>query len=573
MASSTISTSTIPSPVPTPTAINFNSNSLSSTSTTTTTTCATPPPQRPLPLPPQPHPNSISNTTKSLPFHNTPSTTTGIDPDTANYYLNSPFSSSSSQSTAASPRQATASLDSLISALKARYIATDHRDDPLQFAADFFNQRLAEERSRWLARQLHSSPLDSPTPVLAKSLSVTKPAPKAPKSPAFSKGPGLAKAMSSAGIHSVAEEDETIGSPTSSSFPSSAKNPPKMASSAKPFGDFGDFGNFGNSFNPDVPPQSHQSDDQPPVPTNYNLNRRTSVSAESLTPTSASQDSWTPPNHPKTQDQLARLRQAVSNNFLFTGLAEEQAETVLAALVEKPIPAKDMRVITQGDVGDYFYVIEEGIFHIFVNSSGSMEPGPEGLGTKVAEVGPGGSFGELALMYNAPRAATVVSTGPSTLWALDRICFRRILMDAAFARRRMYEGFLATVPLLESLTPYERSKIADALETVKYQAGIGIINEGEKGEDFFILEDGIAEVYKNSESNCLKTYTKGDYFGELALLNDAPRAASVIAKTDVKVAKLGKDGFARLLGSLEGIMRRNDYALSQGEGLDPFQKT
>lgn len=50
------------------------------------------------------------------------------------------------------------------------------------------------------------------------------------------------------------------------------------------------------------------------------------------------------------------------------------------------------------------------------------------------------------------------------------------------------------------------------------------------------------------------------YFGELALLNDAPRAASVVSKTDVKVATLGKDGFQRLLGPVEGIMRRNDYS-------------
>jgi cAMP-dependent protein kinase regulator len=56
----------------------------------------------------------------------------------------------------------------------------------------------------------------------------------------------------------------------------------------------------------------------------------------------------------------------------------------------------------------------------------------------------------------------------------------------------------------------------------------------------------------------LKAYGKGDYFGELALLEDKPRAASVISKSEVKVATLGKDGFQRLLGPVEGIMRRDD---------------
>jgi len=170
------------------------------------------------------------------------------------------------------------------------------------------------------------------------------------------------------------------------------------------------------------------------------------------------------------------------------------------------------------------------------------------------------------------RAATVAAISPtSTLWALDRVTFRRILMDSAFQRRRMYETFLEEVKLLSTLKPYERSKIADALETQKYAAGSTIIKEGDKGESFFILESGNAEAYKNGTDEAVKKYKKGDYFGELALLNDAPRAASVIATTEVKLATLGKDGFQRLLGPVESIMRRNDYSKHDDE-VDPLSK-
>ncbi|KAF7714186.1 cAMP-dependent protein kinase regulatory subunit [Penicillium ucsense] len=293
-------------------------------------------------------------------------------------------------------------------------------------------------------------------------------------------------------------------------------------------------------------------------PNNYALGRRTSVSAESLNPTSAGSDSWTPPHHPKTEDQLARLRTAVSGNFLFSHLDDDQFKTVLDALVEKPIPAKDIKVISQGDAGDYFYIVENGHFDIYIHPAGSVQPGPDGMGNKVASTGPGGSFGELALMYNAPRAATVISTdAKSTLWALDRITFRRILMDSAFQRRRMYEAFLEEVPLLSSLKPYERSKIADALEPIKFPAGSTIINEGDPGDAFYLLESGEAEAVKNDVT--VKQYNRGDYFGELALLDDKPRAANVVTKTDVKVARLGRDGFKRLLGPVEDIMRRTDY--------------
>ena len=228
-------------------------------------------------------------------------------------------------------------------------------------------------------------------------------------------------------------------------------------------------------------------------------------------------------------------------------------------------------MISQGDTGDFFYVVEKGSFDVYLNPTGQLQPGPDGMGDKVGHIEAGGSFGELALMYNAPRAATVISAEPGcTLWALDRVTFRRILMESTFARRRMYENFLEEVPLLSTLTPYERSKIADALKTQKFAPGDVIIKEGDPGHSFYLLESGEADAYKGD--NKVLHYKKGDYFGELALLNDAPRAASVIASSEVTVATLGKSGFQRLLGPVEGIMRRTKYedVKSGVEEMDPL---
>lgn len=352
----------------------------------------------------------------------------------------------------------------------------------------------------------------------------------------------------SGGIGNLPEENEAADS---------------VSSSTGPFG--GGSYTFGGPPASQPPPAPSSGFPTSGLPEEYNTARRTSVSAESLNPTSEENDNWKPPFHSKSADQLSRLRTAVSSNFLFSALEEEQSSLVLGALVENNIPAKGIKVINQGEAGDYFYVVEKGNFDIYVNSKGSIGPGPDGMGKRVTTIGPGGSFGELALMYNAPRAATVISTeGSSTLWRLDRVTFRRILMDSAFQRRRMYESFLGEVPLLSTLNPYERSKIADALEPRRFKDGETIIREGDPGEDFFLLESGEAEVYKSDAgSNPVKLYKKGDYFGELALLDDKPRAASVVAKGDVKVAVVGKDGFQRLLGPVEGIMRRNDYSQVQ----------
>lgn len=365
-------------------------------------------------------------------------------------------------------------------------------------------------------------------------------------------------------MHRLVEEDENdlVTSPTTPSFGLGGDGGPPFRG---PFGadSAADFINA-----PRSPPNPES------YPAQYNFARRTSVSAESLKPVADSYDNWSPPVHPKTPEQLERLKRAISGNFLFNHLDDEQSAQILGALVEKPIPTKGIKVIQQGDAGDYFYIVEKGSFEIWVNPSGKLEPGPDGKGKNAGTIPAGGSFGELALMYNAPRAATIISAEPHcTLWALDRLTFRRILMESTFARRRMYESFLEEVPLLSTLTPYERSKIADALESQKYPPGHAIIQEGEAGHSFFLLESGEAAAYKSNNPTPVKHYKKGDFFGELALLNDAPRAASVISETEVRVATLGKNAFQRLLGPVEGIMRRTKYVgvKSGVEEMDPLQ--
>jgi len=181
----------------------------------------------------------------------------------------------------------------------------------------------------------------------------------------------------------------------------------------------------------------------------------------------------------------------------------------------------------------------------------------------------------LALMYYAKRAATVVTTSPCTLWALDRVTFQTILLDINAATRRSYESFLASVPLLENLNDAERAKLADVLQPREFSDGEVVVREGEVGREFYIVEEGEAEASKlirnaqgmlNEES--VKKYKRGDYFGELALLHRAPRAATVraVAKPNqpkLKVAALDADAFTRLLGPLRDLMERSATTMYQ----------
>ena len=94
-------------------------------------------------------------------------------------------------------------------------------------------------------------------------------------------------------------------------------------------------------------------------------------------------------------------------------------------------------------------------------------------------------------MYNMPRAATVVSRGEGTLWAMDRQSFRRIVLLSAFKKRKLYEALLERVPMLQSLEGYERMSLADALVTRTYAPGERVIREGDVQPDgMYFIEKG-----------------------------------------------------------------------------------
>lgn len=88
---------------------------------------------------------------------------------------------------------------------------------------------------------------------------------------------------------------------------------------------------------------------------------------------------------------------------------------------------------------------------------------------------PGEAFGELALLYNAPRAATIISKTSSTLFALDRLTFNNIVKEAAQKKRKHNEAVLAKVEILKEMDGYERSQIADVLKEVNVEANEMVI--------------------------------------------------------------------------------------------------
>ena len=253
------------------------------------------------------------------------------------------------------------------------------------------------------------------------------------------------------------------------------------------------------------------------------LGRRVSVSAESISPSTGPERP--PPFFLKTKEQMKRLEDAIRDAFLFRKLDSKKRNAVLGAMKEMHFSPNE-RVITQGDDGDYFYVVDSGTLDVYKNDTDQVAPeapSPDWhpvYGKKVFQYERGGTFGELALMYYAKRAATVITTSSCTLWALDRVTFQTILLDISARTRRSYEAFLASVPLLESLNDAERAKLADVLQPREFVDGEVVVREGDVGNEFFIVEEGEAVALKSVQSSnglvtqeVVKHYKRGDYFG------------------------------------------------------------
>ena len=199
--------------------------------------------------------------------------------------------------------------------------------------------------------------------------------------------------------------------------------------------------------------------------------RRNSVSAESTSDMMKSTSKLLS-SLPKTDAQKAAITNAIAGNILFSNMDDDTRAKVYESMFQQTCgPGKSEVIIKQGDEGaEYFYVVEAGNCSVMVNDE------------QVTTLGPGQSFGELALMYFSPRAATVIALEPTTLWVMDRVTFRAVLLSSGNRKREDYKRFLTAVPLCNNLSEYDRNKVAEVLEEVSYTAGENIITQDDSAD-------------------------------------------------------------------------------------------
>mmetsp|Transcript_19634 Transcript_19634/g.45906 ORF Transcript_19634/g.45906 Transcript_19634/m.45906 type:complete len:1846 (+) Transcript_19634:2-5539(+) len=243
----------------------------------------------------------------------------------------------------------------------------------------------------------------------------------------------------------------------------------------------------------------------------------------------------------KSKEATNTIVVALRKHFLFAQCQEDEV-MMLANAMDSVTVTPGYKVMEQGDLGDYFYVIETGEYNIVIG---------DGIIVDVAK--PGECFGELALMFGHPRSATIIAKTSGVLWRLGRNQFRSSIHRASELQSSSLLHILQKVPLLSSLRDYQRMRVAESLEMMTYEAGTVIQTAGEIGSHLYIITKGKVNLTA-SNGTLLHTLQEGDFFGERSLLLDEPLEHAATAVNEVELHAVDRPSFDRLMGPLRDLL-------------------
>jgi len=214
----------------------------------------------------------------------------------------------------------------------------------------------------------------------------------------------------------------------------------------------------------------------------------------------------------------------------------------LAGLARLRTLSRGRPVFRQGDPPEAFYVVRAGTLEV-------VEEAADGGERVLRTLGRGDSFGELGLVEGVPRSATVRASSRAEVFAFDRGAFDGLMADMvhvpSFAPTLQAAAEIGRLPCFAHLRADEVGELLKLGGWRNASPGETIIRQGEEGDAFYAIESGWLDVSK--DGTLVRTLGAGSHFGEIALLLEVARTSSVTAKTRVRLFRLDRTGFDRLL--------------------------
>mmetsp|Transcript_96553 Transcript_96553/g.201752 ORF Transcript_96553/g.201752 Transcript_96553/m.201752 type:complete len:771 (+) Transcript_96553:341-2653(+) len=265
------------------------------------------------------------------------------------------------------------------------------------------------------------------------------------------------------------------------------------------------------------------------------------------------------PPSPKTPEERKLMSEAIKNNKLLKNLTDNQIAQIIDVAWKEHVPA-NLEIITEGDENvDYFYIVQEGTFEVFVRDDrGGSAMLAVARAKMVNEITKGGSFGEMALLHRDPRTATVRAVTSAVVFVVDRGSFQAILEKSDEDFLKEHAVYLEGLDILKELSASEKEAVAKVLTDVSLSKDEIIFKQGEQGEAFYILVEGEVKVIEDGVEvrSLTASPEKVAFFGERALLGKEPRSATVqVVSESAKALTLDKESFDMLLGPLEELKK------------------
>jgi len=164
------------------------------------------------------------------------------------------------------------------------------------------------------------------------------------------------------------------------------------------------------------------------------------------------------PRHNKDFRSRTIIKEAIMENDFLKNLSQGQVRELVEAMHEKTV-AKGCYVIREGELGSHIYVSAEGEYEVIKD------------GKVLGRLGVGKAFGELAILYNCKRTASIKAVTDGKLWCMERIVFQQIMQATGMKKMENQLNFLKSVPLLSNFPHDILAKISDVLEMEVYKKG------------------------------------------------------------------------------------------------------
>ena len=238
------------------------------------------------------------------------------------------------------------------------------------------------------------------------------------------------------------------------------------------------------------------------------------------------------------------LKASLKDSFVFFCLSDTEFDQIISNMIYGHVP-KNEYVFKQHDQSSCFFVIDSGTFDVEID------------GAKKKSIRRGACFGELGLLYNAPRSASLKAAEDSYVWAIERAIFKKVIRGLNVAEYEENKLFMNQVSIFEGLTDFQKSNLASNVITQRFNPGTNIVCKNDKADSYYVIKSGIVECY--DDEKLVRELQEGDSFGEQALYQDGLRSLTVKAKTEVRCLAISRTTLLTVFGSsIQDVLSRNN---------------